>query len=117
MRPWRASNWSDPLRLRLDLAYDGTGFRGFAINPGVDTVEARLVAALEQVLSHPVRLACAGRTDAGVHARAQVVSFDTDADVDVDRLVRSLNRLCGEEIVVSKAAVAAPDFHARFRVT
>lgn len=71
--------------------------------------------ALQTCLSHPVQLTCAGRTDAGVHARRQVVSFDTTRfDVDCARLARSLNRLCGPEIVVRSVAEVSADFDARF---
>ena len=61
-------------RVRLTVAYDGSGFHGFWPNPGVATVGGTLQAALEQILGHPISLVCAGRTDAGVHAWGQVVS-------------------------------------------
>ncbi|WP_366181512.1 tRNA pseudouridine synthase A [Actinomyces timonensis] len=64
------------VRLRLDLAYDGAGFAGWAAQPGLRTVEGELTGALETVLRVPVRLTVAGRTDAGVHAAAQVVHLD-----------------------------------------
>ena len=105
-------------RLRLLLAYDGGGFRGFAPNPGVRTVAGVLAEALQRRLGYPVQLTCAGRTDAGVHAGAQVVSFDVaDADASPQRLeeLRSgLNRMCGPEMAVLAAEPAAPDFDARF---
>ena len=67
------------VRIRLDLAYDGSDFRGWAAQPGLRTVEGELSAALTTVLRVPsVRLTCAGRTDAGVHARGQVVHVDLD---------------------------------------
>ena len=73
------------------------------------------MAALQQVLSHPVKLTCAGRTDAGVHARGQVVNFDTSRDdVDPERLKRSLNRLCGPAISVSAVSFVEASFDARF---
>ena len=99
----------------MTVAYDGSGFRGFAANAGVPTVAGTLTAALEQVLRHPVELTCAGRTDAGVHGWGQVVSFDVhDEAVDLAELQRAVNRLCGGPVVVREAAVAAPDFDARF---
>lgn len=100
-------------RLRLLLAYDGSGFRGFAPNAGVRTVGGALVRALQRVLRHRVELAVAGRTDAGVHAWGQVVSFDTAWGVDVASLQRAVNALCAPAVVVRHVAIAAPDFHAR----
>ena len=113
-RPWLVSNSSENLRLRVDLAYDGTSFKGFAPNVGVETVAGRLGFALEKVLSHPVQITCAGRTDAGVHARGQVVTFDTSRTPDPERLRRSLDRLCGPEIAVTAVTPVADDFDARF---
>jgi tRNA pseudouridine38-40 synthase len=100
-------------RLRLVVAYDGSGFRGFAIQPGVRTVGGCLSAALERYLRHTVELTCAGRTDAGVHAWGQVVSFDARADVDPVRLQRAVNRALRPEVVIRHAEVAGGDFDAR----
>lgn len=69
-------------RLRLDLAYDGTNFHGWALQPGLRTVEGVLADALETVLRRPVKLTVAGRTDAGVHARAQVAHVDLQRGED-----------------------------------
>lgn len=101
-------------RARLTVAYDGSGFRGFADNPGVTTVAGTLAAAVERVCGTAVELAVAGRTDAGVHAWGQVVSCDLPGDVDLDRLQRSLNRICGPALVVRDAAWADDGFDARF---
>jgi tRNA pseudouridine38-40 synthase len=95
------------------VAYDGTDFRGFAAQPEVRTVEGVLVRALEKVLRHPVELTCAGRTDAGVHAWGQVVSFEADPGVDPWRLQGSLNGLLGPEVVVRGADLVEPGFDAR----
>jgi tRNA pseudouridine38-40 synthase len=96
------------------VAYDGTGFHGFAEQPGLRTVAGVLREAIEKVARQPVELTCAGRTDRGVHAWGQVVSLDLGADVDLAVLQRSLVKLCGPEIVVREVAQAAPDFDARF---
>lgn len=101
-------------RLRLELAYDGSGFRGFAENAGVRTVAGELRAALGTVLRQPVELTCAGRTDAGVHARGQVVTLDVEGPVHLRRLRDSLNSMLGPEIVVRTAAMVGPDVDARF---
>ena len=101
--------------MRMTVAYDGTDFHGFAANQGVVTVGGTLIEALERVLGRPVDLACAGRTDAGVHAWGQVVSFDAPAaGLDLVDLGRAVTKLCGGPIVVRRADVAPPDFHARF---
>ncbi|MDP8954274.1 MAG: tRNA pseudouridine(38-40) synthase TruA [Actinomycetota bacterium] len=106
------------MRIKLVVAYDGSGFRGFAANAGVETVAGVLGAALERVVGHPVVLSCAGRTDAGVHAWGQVVSFDVDRDVGVAELdlvavQRSVNRQCRPRVVVRKAEVVDGGFDAR----
>jgi tRNA pseudouridine38-40 synthase len=105
------------VRVRLDLAYDGTDFSGFAENRAVRTVGGELRKALENVLGHNVELVVAGRTDKGVHAAAQVVHFDTTARLDPQRLRRSLNKMLYPEVAVSAVAVVAPTFHARFSAT
>lgn len=104
-------------RVRLTVAYDGSGFHGFAPNPHVRTVGGVLGATLGRVLGvgHPIEVTCAGRTDAGVHAWGQVLTFDAPSDhLDPGKLQHSLNKLLGPEIVVRDAAIAAPDFDARF---
>jgi tRNA pseudouridine38-40 synthase len=96
------------------IAYDGTDFAGIAPQPGIRTVGGTLAISIERVLRHPVTLTVAGRTDAGVHAWGQVVSFDAAADgLDVDALQRSVNRVCGPAIVVRSIEVVVPSFDAR----
>ena len=101
--------------LRLVLAYDGTGFHGFARQPGQRTVEGVLLDALEPILGRRPRLSVAGRTDAGVHAEGQVISFDADADPG--RLQRALNAMLGPEIAVRRAGRAPAGFDARRSAT
>jgi tRNA pseudouridine38-40 synthase len=106
------------VRLKLVVAYDGSAFHGFAVNRGVSTVAGTLEQALELVLRHPVTLTGAGRTDRGVHAWGQVVSFDTPVqDIDLSSLRQSVNKLCGGSIVVRDAEIAPPSFDARFSAT
>ena len=100
--------------MRMTVAYDGSEFHGFARNEGVPTVAGALGDALASVLGHSVDIVCAGRTDRGVHARAQVVSFDADMErADPVRLVRAVNRMCGPRISVSRTSIESPDFDAR----
>jgi len=98
---------------RIDLAYDGTGFHGYARQPQVRTVQGELEDALFK-LTGEVETAVAGRTDKGVHATAQVVSFSCDEDLDTVRVKRSLNRQLAPEIAISEVAVAPSGFSARF---
>ena len=96
--------------LKLVLAYDGTAFRGWARQPGKRTVQGVLERALERMLGEAPRLSVAGRTDAGVHARAQVVSLEGE---DPERLQRGLNGMLAPEIVVRRATRARDGFDAR----
>jgi tRNA pseudouridine38-40 synthase len=93
---------------KLTLAYDGTPFAGWAVQPGERTVEGELSAALAVVLREPVKLTVAGRTDRGVHALGQVVSFEGA----LPRL-RSVNALLPDEIAVLRAEQAPDGFSAR----
>jgi tRNA pseudouridine38-40 synthase len=98
--------------VRLDIEYDGSGFRGWARQPGLRTVQGELEAALATVLREPVELTVAGRTDTGVHARGQVASFAAKADVPRD-LARRLNGVGPDDIAVTSATPAADGFDAR----
>lgn len=100
-------------RLRLLVAYDGAPFSGFARQPGRRTVQGELEAALSQLARQPVTVVGAGRTDAGVHARGQVVHADVPCGLDLERVRRALNGRLGPEIVVRDAAWAPPGFDAR----
>ena len=98
---------------RLDLAYDGTEFGGWAKQPGRRTVEGVLEETLAVALRERVRLSVAGRTDAGVHALAQVASFATAAAVEPERLLLTLNALLPPDVAVQRVARAADGFAAR----
>ena len=100
---------------RLDLAYDGSRFHGYARQPNVRTVQGELEAALEP-WTGGVDTFVAGRTDKGVHASEQVVSFTCD-EIDTDRVLRSLNSRLAPEIAVRRLAMTVPGFHARFSAT
>ncbi len=108
------------VRVRMTVAYDGSGFHGFAPQSGQRTVAGALAGAMEAVVGEPVRLTCAGRTDAGVHAWGQVVHADLPAVVgrrrrplDAAALGRSCTAMLGPEVVVREAVVADPRFDAR----
>ena len=99
---------------RLDLAYDGSGFSGYAQQPGQRTVQGELETALRTVTGQAVETAVAGRTDAGVHARGQVVSLVVEEPMDIGRLARAINGIVGPEISVMGAAAVEDGFNARF---
>ena len=98
---------------RLDIAYDGSGFSGYARQPAQRTVQGELESALATFVKSPVSTSVAGRTDAGVHARGQVVSFEHEGDVDLERLPRAVNGIVGPEVSVLAASVAPEGFNAR----
>lgn len=97
--------------VRLDIAYNGTGFAGWATQPGARTVQDELEAALERTLGAPARLTVAGRTDAGVHAWGQVASFGLEGEPPAE-LARALNSLTGHDLAVRTASPAG-EFDAR----
>ncbi len=107
------------MRYRLDIGYDGAGFHGWAGQAGLRTVQGELETWLGRVLrlpSPPV-LVCAGRTDAGVHARGQVAHVDLDlpdSEAVVATLTRRLRRALPDDLVVHRVSVAPPGFDARF---
>ena len=91
--------------VRLDIAYHGARFAGWAAQPGVRTVQGELEAALGRILGSPTPLIVAGRTDAGVHAWGQVASFEYTREPP-EELTRALNSLTGQDVVVSSALLA-----------
>ena len=101
-------------RIKLLIAYDGTRYHGWQLQPRAVTVQGTLEACLSRLTNGPVRLHAAGRTDAGVHALGQVAHFDTASGIAVSSLVRGLNSLLPEDIVVRRAVEARGGFHARY---
>lgn len=107
----------EPVRLRLDIAYDGTAFSGWAPQPERRTVCGVLQSTLGMILREPVRLTVAGRTDAGVHATGQVAHLDIDADLwgrHERLLIRRLAGLLPPDVRVTAVRRAPADFDARF---
>jgi tRNA pseudouridine38-40 synthase len=98
--------------VRLTLAYDGTEFRGWQRQRDLRTIQGVLEDALERVLGDVPKLSVAGRTDAGVHARGQVVSFEGDADPE--KIQRAINGMLAPEVVVTDARGMPEGFDARF---
>ena len=101
------------MTLKLVLEYHGGGFHGWAAQPGLRTIEQALSDALETVLGLAPTLSVAGRTDAGVHALGQVVSFSIDGEVEPGRLSRALNGVLPRDVAVLSVEVAPEGFSAR----
>jgi tRNA pseudouridine38-40 synthase len=101
-------------RLRIDLAYDGSNFAGWAKQPDRRTVQECVEQALATVSQITPETIVAGRTDAGVHATGQVIHVDLPETLGLDDLVYKLNRLLDEDIRIHKVSIAPEAFHARF---
>jgi tRNA pseudouridine38-40 synthase len=101
-------------RLRIDLAYDGTNFSGWAVQPDRRTVQACVEEALSKIARINVETIVAGRTDAGVHATGQVIHVDVPENVVLEDLGYKLNRILDEDVRINNIEIAPPAFHARF---
>lgn len=102
------------MRVALGLAYDGAGFPGWQTQPAGNAIQDLVEVSLSALAGHRVSTICAGRTDAGVHALAQVVHFDTEASRPLTAWVRGVNARLPETIAVQWARQVPADFHARF---
>lgn len=102
------------MRLKLTLEYDGTGFRGWARQPGERTIEGEVRRAVERLYGSAEDLAVAGRTDTGVHALANVVSVEVEGGPPAERAAAALNAELPKDVAVVAAERAADAFHARF---
>lgn len=107
--------WTTAQRWALTVAYDGAYFHGWQKQPGgLVTLQSALEAAISQVAAQPVAITVAGRTDAGVHATAQVVHFDTTTRRPESAWMRGVNTVLDQHVRVMKAQPVAAHFHARF---
>ena len=102
------------MRVRARVAYHGSEFHGFAENPGVRSIAGDLNKAISLVVGEPISVTCAGRTDKGVHAVGQVVSFDVPDETSLERLASSVNSQCGPSILFTDLQFADQEFDARF---
>jgi tRNA pseudouridine38-40 synthase len=100
--------------LRFGLAYDGTDFHGWQVQPGLPTIQGTLEEIISQIEGAPVHVAASGRTDAGVHALAQVAAVSLSNPIPVDNFRRAVNRLLPQSIRIFNVTEAAPEFHPRF---
>ena len=101
-------------RLRIELAYDGTNFSGWATQPERRTVQTCIEEAISKIARVNVETIVAGRTDAGVHATGQVIHVDVPEEMGLDDLGYKLNRILDEDIRIMKVSIAPEAFHARF---
>jgi tRNA pseudouridine38-40 synthase len=102
------------VRLKLTIAYDGTGFRGWARQPEERTVEGEVRRALDELYESFADLAVAGRTDTGVHALENVVSVGVTGGPPPERAAEALNAVLPDDVAIVAVEPAADDFHARF---
>ena len=102
-------------RIRMTVSYDGTDFHGWQVQPDLPTVQSVLEMVLAEIEGAPVKVAGSGRTDAGVHALAQVAAFTLVNPIPVDNLRKAINRLLPLDIRVFDVAEAAADFHPRYQ--
>ncbi len=105
------------MRWFIDLAYRGAPFHGWQVQPGMVTVQSVVEDALSRLMRTPIAVTGAGRTDAGVNARRMIAHVDLPDDIDPERIVRSLNGMCGRDIAIRSMRPVAADAHARFDAT
>jgi len=102
-------------RIKIQLSYDGTDYHGWQVQPGLSTIQAALEQVVSEIEGKPVQVAGSGRTDAGVHALAQVAAFNLDNPIPVDNLRRAMNRLLPRDIRIIVVEETRADFHPRFQ--
>jgi tRNA pseudouridine38-40 synthase len=102
-------------RIRMTVSYDGTEFHGWQVQPGLATIQSVLETVLAEIEGAPVKVSGSGRTDAGVHALAQVAAFSLENPIPADNLRRAINRLLPRDIRVFDVAEVSPDFHPRYQ--
>lgn len=104
-------------KIKCTIAYDGTNFNGYQVQPGKRTVQGELEKALEKVHKGvTVRIQASGRTDTGVHAKGQTIHFDTELNIPGNSWKKALNALLPDDIYVVSSEIAHEDFHARYDV-
>ena len=101
-------------RIKIKLAYDGSPFHGWQVQPGLPTVQGVLESIVSEIEGRPVHVAGSGRTDAGVHALEQVAAFSFENPIPVSNLRRAVNRLLPPAVRVFSAEEAPAGFHPRF---
>jgi len=98
-------------KIKLIIAYDGTDFHGWQIQPEVRTVAGEIKLSAEKILRHEISIAAASRTDTGVHALGQTADFATDTPIETERLLRAINSVLPEDVVIKSVEEVSEDFH------
>lgn len=101
-------------RIKLTIAYDGTNYAGYQVQPNGNTVQAEVETVLAKMHGQAVKVVASGRTDARVHAKGQVIHFDTHLSMPADRFVKALNAMLPDDILVHLAEEVDSSFHARY---
>jgi tRNA pseudouridine38-40 synthase len=101
-------------RIKILISYDGTDYHGWQVQPGLPTIQGVVEAVVSEVEGRQVDVAGSGRTDAGVHAHAQVAAFSMENPIPLDNLRRAMNRLLPRDIRILAVEETAADFHPRF---
>jgi len=101
-------------RIKIEVAYDGTEYHGWQVQPGLPTIQGTLEQVISEIEGKPVQVAGSGRTDAGVHALAQVAAFSIENPIPAGNLLRAANRLLPFDIRIVRVEEVAADFHPRF---
>ena len=102
-------------RIKIEVCYDGTEYHGWQVQPGLPTIQGALEAVASEIEGSAVQVHGSGRTDAGVHALAQVAAFSIENPIPVENLRRAMNRLLPLDIRVTRTEEAGEDFHPRFQ--
>ncbi len=100
--------------IRITVAYDGTDFHGWQVQPGLRTIQSEIERVLGEIEGTPVQVIASGRTDAGVHALAQIAAFMLSNPIPVENLRRAMNRLLPRDIRILDASIAPENFHPRY---
>lgn len=111
------SEWRDMKRVMLTVAYDGTNYRGWQIQPNGETIEGILNRCLSDLMGERIEVIGASRTDSGVHAIGNVAVFDTDSPIPADKISYALNRRLPEDIIVRRSEEVSSEFHPRHCVS
>lgn len=108
---------TSPYKYKMTIAYDGTPFGGWQVQPNSTSIQALVQQALSTILRSPIPLTGSGRTDAGVHALGQVAHFISPKEIDIGKTIASLHGILPPEIRVLEISKTHPDFHARYSAT